>query len=193
MVDVGLTQLIVKRLNRWQRKRAKPHGTTDLFHRGTRMTYTAASRIVPTIFSIFLLALACILYFGPNFMEDKPPWEILALKIGWLGIVAVALLAPLQVFREYVVITDDGLLKSDLFGRQTRMTWSDIVTFRINPDDNKVIFLNQDNRKLTTSLAYDGWQDFFEMAARHMNQPLYPQFQFMFRNIDIKPRPIIRG
>jgi hypothetical protein len=192
MVDVGLAQVIVRQLNRWQRKRANPHGTTDHFHRGTRMSFTAASRIVPTIFSVFLLALACVLYFGPNFMADKPPLEVLALKIGWLAIVAVALLAPLQAFREYVIITNGGLLKSNLFGRQTRIVWNDIVTFRINPDDNKVVFLGNAKTKFTMSLAYDGWQDFLKIASRRMNQPLYLQFQLMFTNIDIK-RPVLRS
>jgi hypothetical protein len=186
MVDVGLTQLIVRQLNRWQRKRAKPHGTRDHFYRGTRMSYTTASRVLPCIFSAMLLAFASVLYFGPNFMEDKPRLEVLALKIGWLGVVVVALLTPLQVFREYVVITDEGLLKSNLFGRKTRMSWSGIYTFRINPDDNKVTFLNDANAKFTMSLAYDGWQDFLEMAARRMNQQLYAQFQPMFMNIDTK-------
>lgn len=192
MVDPGVSQAIVRALNRWYRKRAKPHGTMDHFYRGTRMSFTTVSRIVPCAFSIMLLSFACVLYFVPNFMADKPPLEVLALKIVWLGIVAVALLAPLQVFREYAIITDDGLLKSNLFGRQTRMAWTDISTFRINPDDNKVTFLNKERVKLTMSLAYDGWQDFLEVAARHLNQTLYWQFQFMVTNIDAK-RPVLRS
>lgn len=192
MVDVALTQVIVKRLNRWQRKRAKPHGVTDHYHRGTRMAFTTVSRILPCTFSVLLLAFACVLYFGPNFMDDKPSVVVLALKTAWLGIVAVALLAPLQAFREYVVISDEGLLKSDLFGRQTRISWSDITWFRINPDDNKVSFLCTSKTKFTMSLAYDGWQDFLDVAAQHMNQSLYWQLHSMIKNIDAKA-PVLRS
>ena len=192
MVDPGATQAIVRQLNRSYRKRAKPHGTVDHYHRGIRMGYTNVSRVFPCVCSVMLLAVACVLYFGPNFMADKPPLEVLALKIGWLGIVAAALLTPLQVFRECVVITDDGLIKSNLFGRETRMTWNDISTVRVNPDDNKVTFLDQEKHKLTVNLAYDGWQDFLETAARHMDRQLYWQFEFMFKNIDAK-RPVLRS
>jgi hypothetical protein len=50
MVDVGLTQVIVRQLNRWQRKHANPRGAADHFHRGTRMSYTTVSRIEPAQF-----------------------------------------------------------------------------------------------------------------------------------------------
>lgn len=192
MVDPGATQAIVRLLNRWYRKRAKPHGIVDHYHRGTRMTYTAVSRIVPCTFSVLLLAFACLLYFGPNFMDDKPPIEVLAVKIGWLGIVAVALLAPLQALREYVVINDDGLLRSNLFGRESRLAWDEIVFFRIDPDNNKVTLLTKSKTKFTMSLAYDGWQDFLEIASRHMDKTLYWQFQVMVTNVDTK-NPILRS
>jgi len=186
MVDVGLTQVIVKQLNRWQRKHVKPHGAVDHFHRGTRMSYTAISRVVPCIFSVLLLAFACILYFGPDFLTDRPRIEVLILKTGWLGIVAIALLTPLQVFREYVVITEDGLIKSNLFGRQSRIAWTDISTFRIASDTNKVTFETSSKTKFTMSLAYDGWQDFIATASRRMNQILFLQFQLMFPSTDTK-------
>ena len=160
MVDVGLSQLIVQKLNRRYRRRAKPHGSVDHFHRGTCMSLTGAARIFPCCCSIMLLSVAVLLYFGPDFMSDKPHWEVLGIKIAWLGIVAVALLTPLEVFRECLIITDDGLLKINLFGRQTRMAWPDIASFQINPNDNKVIFLAGDKAKVKASLAYNGWQDF---------------------------------
>ena len=192
MVDPGVAQAIVRQLNRWYRKRAKSRGTVDYYHRGTRMNYTTVSRIVPCCFAILSLAVAAALFFIPDLMSDKPSLEVLAVKIGCLGIAAVALLAPLQMFRECAVISDDGLLKSNLFGRQTRMAWTDIFTFRINSDDNKVTFQNKEKAKLTMSLAYDGWQEFLELAARHMNRPLYRQFQFMLTNLDAK-HPVFRS
>jgi len=192
MVDPGAAQAIVKLLSRWYRKRAKPHGIIDHFHRGTRMSYTTVSRIVPCLFSMILLSVAFGLYFVPSFMKDEPPLTLLALKTGWVFIVAVALLAPLQVLRESTVITDDGLLKCGVFGGETRMAWTNICTFQINPDDNKVIFRNRAKAKLTMSLAYDGWQDFLEMAACRMNPPLHQQFSFMLANLDAKS-PVLRS
>ena len=192
MVDLGLTQVIVYRLNRWYRRRAKPHGAVDHFNRGTRMGYRAASRLVPCLCSLMLLIAAGLLYFVPNTLTEMPSLEVLALKFGWVGVVVVAFLTPFEVFREYVVITDDGLLKSNLFGRQTRMAWKDIVTFRLNVNDNKVVFTAGKKAKLTVSLAYDGWQDFLETAARQMDPALYAQFYLMFANLDVK-RPVLKS
>ena len=192
MVDPGVAQAIVKQLNRWYRKRAKPHGTLDLYHRGTRMRYTAACRSVNAFESSFLLSVATVLYFVPSVTEGKSSMVVLLLKLGWGALVALAVFMILQVFREYVVINDDGLLKSDLFGRETRMAWKDIFTYRIKPDDNKVIFHTNTKSKLTMSLSYDGWQDFLEMAARHLNPTLYWQFNCTIANIDAK-RPILRS
>jgi hypothetical protein len=44
MVDVGLAQIIVKRLNCWYRSRSRPQGAVDHFYRGTRLNYNAVYR-----------------------------------------------------------------------------------------------------------------------------------------------------
>jgi hypothetical protein len=187
MVDPGAAQALVKQLNRWYRKKATPRGTADHYHRGTRMSYTAASRAVVCLFSLLLLSVACVLYFAPNLMADKPSLVVLGLKIAWLGIVVVAFLAPVQAFREFVVINEEGVMKSDLFGRQTRFGWNEILSFRINPDDNKVIFRTADPKaKLKMSLAYDGWRDFLELAGRRLDPALNFQLVHALATLDAK-------
>jgi len=186
MVDPGAAQALVKQLNRWYRSRAKPHGTIDHFYRGTRMSYTATYRGVMSLFSIVILSVASVLYFVPDIFADKSPWVILAMKIGWTGIVVLAVLAPLRAFREFTVVNDEGLIKSNLFGREQRLGWREISNFRIKPDDNQVIFMNSAKATLTMSLTYDGWQDFREMAARHLTPVLYWQFDYALTNLDAK-------
>jgi hypothetical protein len=183
MVDPGAAQAIVKQLNRWYRRRARPHGTIDHYHRGMRMSYTSVYRNAICLFSLLMLSVAGALYFVPSITADKSPLLVLALKIGWLGIVAVAILAPLQAFREYSVVTDDGLIKSDLFGRETRLAWREISTYQIKPDDNKVIFRTTAKAKLTMSLAYDGWEDFQELAAKRLHPWVYMQFIHTLANL----------
>lgn len=158
----------------------------DHYHRGTRMSYTSVYRNMMCLFSLLLLSVAGVLYFVPSITADKSPLMVLGLKIAWLGIVAVAILAPLQAFREYTVVTDDGLIKSNLFGRETRLAWREISTYQIKPDANKMIFRTTTKAKLTMSLAYDGWQDFRELAARHLNPVLYWQFVSALVNVDAK-------
>ncbi len=192
MVDPGIAQAIVRQLNRWYRKRAKPRGTIDHFHRGTRMSYTATYRGVTSVMSGFLLCIAALLYFVPGVMAGKSTLLVVLLKLGWGGIVAVAVFMLLQAFREHAVIADDGLLKSDLFGRETRLGWEDIFSFHIKPDDNRVIFRNNAKVKLTLSLAYDGWQDFSDLAARHMKPELFWQFHYTLAGIDAR-HPVSRS
>jgi len=186
MVDPGVAQALVKQLNRWYRQRAKPRGTVDHYHRGTRMNYAAAYRTVMSLFSLIMLSVAGVLYLVPDITADKSPWVVLGLKIGGAGIVIVAVLAPLQAFREYAVVNDEGLIKFNLFGRETRLGWNEIVTFQLKPDDNKVIFKNNTKTKLTMSLACDGWQDFREMAAKHLDPALYWQFANALANVNAK-------
>ena len=186
MVDPGVAQALVKQLNRWYRQRAKPRGTIDHFHRGTRMSYTATCRVVACLFCLFLLLIACLLFFVPGIFADKSPWFVLGLKIGWAAIVVVAILAPLQALREFTVINDEGLIKFNLFGRETRLGWKEIFTYQLKPDDNKVIFRNNAKTKLTMSLACDGWQDFLETAAKHLDPALYWQFAYSLANVNTK-------
>jgi hypothetical protein len=183
MVDPGAAQMVIKQLNRWYRKRAKPHGLADHYYRGTRMGFTATNRAVVCGFSFLLLSIAVVLYIVPNATAQKSFEMAILLRTVWLGIVAVAILAPLQAFREFAVVTDEGLIKSNLFGRETRMAWKDIFTYQIKPDDNKVIFKDNAKAKLTLSLSYDGWQDFEEMAARRMNPVLHWQLQHMLTSL----------
>src|SRR5262249_12531498 len=89
--------------------------------------------------SLFLLSIAALLYLVPGVMDGHSRLVVLLVKIGWAGIVCVAILLPMQSLRECVIITDDGLVKLNLLGRETRMAWRDISDFQIKPDDNKVI------------------------------------------------------
>jgi len=186
MIDPGAAQAVVKQLNRWYRQRAKPHGIIDHYHRGTRMCYTAVSRAVASGFSAFLLSIAVVLYIVPNATAEKSFEMAVFLRTLCLGIVALAILAPVQAFREFTVVTEDGLIKSNLFGRETRMSWPEIGSYQIKPDDNQVIFLTTTKAKLTMSLSYDGWQDFRETAARHLDPVLYWQLQHSLTNLDVK-------
>lgn len=192
MVDPGAVQNLVKQLNRWYRKRAKPRGTMDHYHRGTRMSYTAVCRGVACLFSLLLLSIAGALFFVPDIMADKPALAVLGLKIGWLGIVVVALLAPIQVFRECAVVNDEGVISFDLFGREQRFGWKEITGFQIKPDDNKVIFKTANPKvKLKMSLSFDGWRDFLELAEKHLDCALNFQLVYALTHLDAK-RPVAR-
>jgi len=125
--------------------------------------------------SIFLLSIGCLLYFGPDFFADKSHTFVLGIKIGWLGIIGVALLAPLQSFRDFVIVSDEGLMKSNLFGRKTRLAWPEISHLQIKPDENDVILRNDAKTKIKMSLCYNGWQDFLEFSAKHLNHGIHLQ------------------
>src|SRR6267378_1054772 len=175
MVDVGLTQVIVKRLNRWYRIRSRPRGTVDHFYRGSRLSYNTPYRIVSCFMSLFLLSIGCLLYFGPDFLADKSRAVVLVVKIAWIGIVGVAFLSPLQAFRYFVIVSDKGLIKSNLFGRKTRLEWREISNVQIKLDANDVILANSAQTRLKMSLCYNGWQDFLEFSAKHLNPMLHLQ------------------
>jgi hypothetical protein len=176
MVDVGLTQVIVKRLNKDSRRRAKPHGSIDHYYRGIRLRYNWPYRIRVCFFSLFLLSIGCALYLVPGVFSDESPIVGYIMKIAWLGIIAVAILAPIQACRDFVVVNDEGIMKSDLFGRKTQLKWNQVSNFVIKLDANDLIFVSGEKTKLKMSLCYDGWQDFTEMSAKRLNQVLYSQF-----------------
>lgn len=178
MVDVALTQAIVRRLNRWYRSRSRPHGTIDHTYRGVRLAYNSSYRLVVCLMSAFLLFPAGALYFWPAVFADKPRPFVIALKIGWAGLLVIVLLAPLQALREFLVVNDEGILKSNVLGTQTRVEWKEIAQVRIDSDGNDVIFLTHAGNKLKASLAYDGWQDFLEISARHLDSTLQYQLAF---------------
>ncbi|HUE36970.1 MAG TPA: hypothetical protein VMO20_06235, partial [Candidatus Acidoferrum sp.] len=108
MVDPGIAQAIVKQLNRWYRRRSQPRGTVDHFYRGTRMTYNRTKRTVVCSMSLFLLSIAAAIYVIPGIFAGQSLWMVLILNIGVLFMIAFGILAPLQVFREFVIVTDDG-------------------------------------------------------------------------------------
>ena len=186
MVDPGAAQLIIKQLNRWYRRRSQPRGTIDHFYRGTRMTYNSTNRLVNCFMSLFIFTIACVGLLVPAFTEDKSWWFALFLKIGCSVMLVVSLIPMLQVFCEFVVVNDDGLLKSDFLGRKTQMAWNEILRFQVKPDDNKVILFGNGKFKLTMNLAYDGWQDFLEMAGRRLNPALYTTIAITLANVDAK-------
>ena len=186
MVDPGAAQAIVRQLNRWYRKRAKPHGSIDHFYRGTRMSYTTTYRMVMGFASAFLLAVAAVLYFAPSVTEGKSPTTVLLLKLGWAGLVVLAIVMVIQAFRECCIITDDGVIKSNPFSRETRLDWKDIARFVVKTDDNQVILRTSGKAKLNMSLSYDGWRDFLDVASRRMDPELYGQFSYTLANLDVK-------
>jgi hypothetical protein len=183
MVDPGIAQVIIKHLNRWYRSRSRPQGVTDHYFRGTRMSYNSAYRLVNCLTALFLLSIAALLYVVPDIFAGKPLWEQWLVKLGWVGITVVAVLAPLQAFREFTAVNDDGLIKSNLFGKITRLEWREITFFSLNADDNKVVFRGAAKNKLTMSLCYNGWQDFQEMAARRMEPGVYWQVNYGLANV----------
>jgi hypothetical protein len=187
MVDVGLTQVIVRRLNRYYRSRPRARGVADHYHRGVRMGYALSYRMGTCCLSLFLLAIGVGVYFLPGVFAGHSPIMVYVLKIAWLGIIVVALLSPLQALCTFAVINDEGLLKSDLWGRQTRLAWPEIARMQIKLDDNEVIFYNEANVKLTMSLCHNGWQDFLEAAAKHLDPRLFAQIAITL--VGIKKRP----
>jgi hypothetical protein len=182
MVDVALTQAIVKRLNRWYRKRSRPHGTIDHTYRGVRLAYNNSYRLIVCLMSAFLLFPAGALYFWPDLFADKPRPFVIALKIGWAGLLVVVFLAPLQALREFLVVNDEGILKSNVLGKQIRLEWKEIAQVRIDSDGNDVTFLTGAGNKLKASLAYNGWQDFLEISAKHLDSALQSQLAFALSN-----------
>lgn len=186
MVDPRAAQLIIRQLNRWYRRRAQPHGTMDHYHRGTRMSYTAVYRRSAGCFCLILLGVAAVLYFVPGLGKENSSTVVLLFKLGAVGIVALALFTALQAFREFAVITDDELIKYNLFGRETWMAWRDIYSYQIKPDNNTVTLQTNGKARLKLSLAYDSWQDLREMAARQMNPALYWQFARALVKVDAR-------
>ncbi|HWX23092.1 MAG TPA: hypothetical protein VN578_24585, partial [Candidatus Binatia bacterium] len=120
-----------------------------------------------SLMSLFMLAVACLLYFVPGVFEGQSRWLVIAVKVGWFGITAVCVLAPLQAFREFVVVSDEGLVKYSLFGSRSSLGWKEISGLRSKRGDNEITFEGS-GRKLKMSLCYDGWEDFRELARKHL-------------------------
>ena len=191
MVDPGAAQLIVKYLNRWYRRRAQPRGTMDHFYRGTRMSYNRTYRTVICLVTAIMVSLAAAaLLLLPGISHDKDGMSLFA-KIFAISMAALGVFASLRAFCEFVVVTDDGLLKSNLFGRKTQMAWNEILRFRVNTDDNKVTISGNGKHKLTMSLSYNGWQDFMEMARRRLNPDIYETICNLRAGVNTKP-PTVR-
>ena len=140
--------------------------------------------------SLFLLGPACALFFIPGLFADKSPAFVLFLKIGWIGILVVVFLAPLQAFREFVVVSDEGLLKSNLFGQQTRLDWARISGLQIKLEESEIIFLTDTKTKLKASLCYNGWQDFVDTSAKHLNESLQWQLAAAVATLG-KPKSVL--
>jgi hypothetical protein len=167
-VDPGIGLLVAERVNRWLRNRRQARGVSDAYFRGVRMTYNRSYRIAMCMTAVFLLGLAGVLYFVPGILEEKSRFWVVVVKVGWVGITAVAILAPLQAFREFAVVTDDGVIKSSLWGAQTRLDWREIDRVRTKPNENGITFQGSQGTKLKMSLCYDGWEDFCELGQRHL-------------------------
>ena len=187
MFDPGAVQQLLKQLNRWYRAKAKPNGLADLYHRGVRMQYTRACRVVTTLFTALMVAGGLALLWLPPRTHD--PGTIIFLKFMAAAMIVLGLGAWLQVFRSYAVVNDDGLVAGNLFGRQSRLAWGDIRTFEVKSDSNKVIFRDKGRRKLALSLSYDGWLEFREFAGRRLNPSLYLQLVYTLNQLRAKPAP----
>jgi hypothetical protein len=48
----------------------------------------------------------------------------------------------------------------------------------INPGDNKVVLSGNTKTKVELSLCYNGWQDFVEISAKHLNPMLHLELVF---------------
>lgn len=193
MVDPGIAQVVIKHLNRWYRSRSQPRGVMDYYHRGMRMSFNTAYRTGNSLMALFLLGIASLLFLIPDLFADKPLWQQWLVKLGWMGITAVAVLILLQLFRESTIVTDDGLVKTNFLGQVTRMEWRELKQFGYKTDDSTVTFRNAARKKLTLSLCYNGWQDFVEMAARRMEPNLYWQVTYglaMIKAGDQKAKPV---
>lgn len=175
MVDPTIAQIAIKHLNRWYRSKSRPRGVIDYYHRGTRMSFNPTYRIVNGLIAFLMLAIGALLFLVPDLFAGKPVWQQWLVKLGWAGLIGVALLLLLQLAREFTVVNDDGLVKSNLLGRVTRLEWRDIMSFSYKVDESTVTFRNAARQKLTMSLCYDGWQDFLEMAQRRMEPGLFWQ------------------
>lgn len=193
MVDPGIAQVVVKHLNRWYRSRSQPRGVMDYYHRGTRMSFNAAYRTVNCLMALGLLGIGSLLFLVPDLFADKPLWQQWLVKLGWLGIIGVALGLLLQLFRESAIVNDDGVMKVNFLGRPTRMEWRELKQFSYKTDDSTVTFRDGNRKKLTLSLCYNGWQDFLELAARRMDPNLYWQVTYglaMIKAGDQKAKPV---
>jgi hypothetical protein len=186
MFDPFVAQAFVRNVNILLRRRSQPRGTIDHFYRGTRMGYNRAYRTLICLATLGVVSLAAAAFlFLPGILQDKDGMALCA-KIIATGMATIGIFASLQALCEFVVVNDDGLLKSNLFGRKTRMAWDEILHFRFKPDDNKVIFFGKDKFKLTLSLAYNGWQDFLEVAARRLEPATYLVIAYTLANVDAK-------
>jgi hypothetical protein len=175
MSDFGLTHFIIIALHRWYRRRSRPHGMLDVENRGTRMVYNNSYRLVTCLTFLFFLAPSYVLYFKPGVFSGKSESVVFTIKIIWAGLMIVILLAPLEVFREFLVVNDDGLMRSNLFGTQTRISWHEIESVRISMHNSEVKFIAKGGLKLKASLCYNGWQDFLEISAKHLDPQLQSQ------------------
>lgn len=142
------------------------------------MAYNGSYRLVVSLMSAFLLFPAGALYFWPAVFADSSRLFVIVLKIGWAGLLVVVFLAPLQAFREFLVVNDEGILKSNVLGKHTRLEWTEITQVRIESDGNDMIFLSRAGYELKASLAYNGWQDFLEISAKHLDSTLQSQLAF---------------
>lgn len=191
MIYTGLLEhVVVKQLYRWIRHQSRPHGTTDHFYRGRRMSYNWAYRVVVCFVSLVMFSLAGAGVLVKALLNDRS-WFSLFIDTSAIVMAAIGALAPFQAFREFVVVTDDGLVKCFMFGSTQKLAWNEILRFQINPAENKVTLSGTGKSKMTMNLAYDGWQDFLEMAKRRMDPGNYQSIAYALANVDAKPVPVL--
>jgi hypothetical protein len=176
MADLIL-HAIVKRLYRWFRSRSRPHGAMEHTYRGVRLAYNSSYRLSVCLVSLILFLPGAALFFTPGSFNE-PPLIDLALKIACAGILLVLVLAPLQAVRDFLIVNDEGLMKSDLFGRRTNLKWNAISQVQIDFDGIDITFRSDAGKKVKASRAYDGWQDFLKTSARHLDRRLQAQLAF---------------
>jgi hypothetical protein len=186
MFDPFVAEALRRNINILWRQRSQPHGTIDHFYRGTRMTYNFAYRTLVCLSTLGAVSLAAAAFlFLPGILHDKDGMALCA-KIIATGMAIIGIFVSLQALCEFVVVNDDGLLKSGFLGRKKQMAWNEVLQFQVKIDDNKVILRGEGKLKLTMNLAYDGWQDFLEMAGRRLNLDIYTTIAITLAHVDAK-------
>lgn len=171
-VDVGLGHWLSQKYLAWLRRRRRPHGAYDPYYRGVRLEPNRVAKLSACTTSVVLLTGAGFLFLGPDIFEKHERWLGLAVKVGWIGITLVALLAPLEAFRSFVIVSDEGLRKRNLFGRETRLDWDQVKRIEAKPQGDELVFRGFGNGKLTVSLTCDGLEDLQQYADKRLTLPL---------------------
>jgi hypothetical protein len=171
-VDPSIGLLVSDHLNRWLRKHNRPRGIPEYSFRGVRLTYNRAYRICYCLLGILILAIGCAPWYVPNLLKGNTGWELRLYQSIYLLVGTPGLFLIVKVFRESAVVSDNGIVKFNLLGWQSReLKWHEISAVQVKPAENIVLFRGP--AKLKVSLSYDGWDDLLEYAAKQLDRTLF--------------------